>query len=172
MTEQARDMDSLLSAHRAEVHGLLRAITRDPATAEDLTQEVFLLAFRKKVRPGAGMRQWLRRVARNLAMNGLRKKRPVLLAAEDLERAAESVSSKANEQLPEFSEELAALRKCMQELKPPDGQILAERYEEGRSLSQIAAQVKQSVGYIKQRMFRLRRRLAECIKRRIEAGHA
>ncbi|MHC4914357.1 MAG: sigma-70 family RNA polymerase sigma factor [Planctomycetota bacterium] len=163
----AGDLEALVNAHAREVYGLLLAITRNPATAEELTQEVFVVALRKGMRPGIGMRLWLREVARRLAMNELRRKRPSALGG-DAELAALPAAGRAGGPAErDFEEELAALRKCMAELGNEDRGVLADRYERGEPLASIAARLSQTEGYIKQRLFRLRRRLAECIRRRL-----
>jgi RNA polymerase sigma factor (sigma-70 family) len=168
MSETEGWVDALVTAHRTEVYSLLLALTRDPAAAEDLTQEVFLVAFRKQIKPGACMRAWLRETARNLAMNELRKKRPMTLTASAIELAAppaSSVSDGPGE--PRFDEEVSALGRCIAELVDADRQVLAARYERSASLAEIAGQVNQTIGYLKQRLMRLRRRLALCIRKRV-----
>ena len=87
-------MEKLVDAHERQVYGLLVSITRDPTLAEDLTQEVFLLAYRKGVTPGPGMRTWLREVARKLSFNELRRKRPSALGPEHLEASAADVPTR------------------------------------------------------------------------------
>ena len=162
-------LEALVNAHSREVYGLLVALTGNPATAEELTQDVFLVALRKGMRPGPGMRLWLREVARRLAMNELRRKRPEPMALLDAEAAGEAPPLA-------FEEELAALRKCLEGLAEPDRQLLASRYERSEPLEAVALDLAQSVGYLKQRLFRLRKRLADCVRRRLaagsEAGHA
>jgi len=164
MAYAASDLEALLSAHSREVHGLLMAITRNQALAEELTQEVFLVALKKQVRPGPGMRLWLREVARRLALNELRRKRPepLDLAVAQLAGDSPEAASRAS-----FEEELAALRKCLAELPDPDRQLLAGRYERQEPLEIAAANLSQTVGYLKQRLFRLRKRLADCVRRRL-----
>jgi RNA polymerase sigma-70 factor (ECF subfamily) len=161
------DLTKLVRAHWREVYALLVAITRHPAMAEDLAQEVFLVAHRKQIRVGNGARLWLREVARRLAMNELRRKRPAPTAPEELERLIDSDAAHADEAVSdEFGERLAALRACLEDIPVPDRAILAARYENGIPLARIATDNQQSVGYIKQRLFRLRRRLAECVQRK------
>jgi RNA polymerase sigma-70 factor (ECF subfamily) len=164
MAYAASDLEALLSAHSREVHGLLMAITRNQALSEELTQEVFLVALKKQVRPGPGMRAWLRDVARKLALNELRRKRPEAL---DLSAAEPAGSAPEAGPRASFEEELAALRRCLAELPDPDRKLLAGRYERQEPLEIAAANLSQTVGYLKQRLFRLRRRLAECVRRRL-----
>jgi RNA polymerase sigma-70 factor (ECF subfamily) len=163
----AGELESLVNAHAREVYGLLLAITRNPATAEELSQEVFVVALRKGMRPGAGMRLWLREVARRLAMNELRRKRPAALGGAAELAALPGAGGRAGPAEHDFEDELAALRRCMSELSDEDRGVLADRYEKNEPLASIAARLSQSEGYIKQRLFRMRRRLAECIRRRL-----
>jgi RNA polymerase sigma-70 factor (ECF subfamily) len=172
MADSSERLEALVRAHSREVYGLLFAITRNAATAEELTQEVFLLAFRKGLCCGTGMRAWLREVARNLAMNELRRKRPERALAdvhnsEAGARGVDALAAKGNPGETAFDEDLAALRKCLAELGEADRNLLAARYERGEPLEKLAAELTQSVGYLKQRLFRLRKRLGECVQRRL-----
>jgi RNA polymerase sigma-70 factor, ECF subfamily len=160
-------LEALIGAHSREVYGLLMAITRNQAIAEELTQEVFLVALRKQMRPGPGMRLWLRDVARKLALNELRRKRPEALDFSGVEPVASGPEPGPGAS---FEEELAALRKCLAELPEADRQLLASRYQQQEPLEVAAANFSQSVGYLKQRLFRLRKRLAECVRRRLSGG--
>jgi len=166
MTGAGGDLEALVGAHGREVYALLLAVTRNPATAEELTQEVFVVALKRGMQPGAGMRLWLREVARRLAMNELRRRRPTALGG-DAELAALPGGRAAAPEGPDFEEELAALRRCMAELGADDREVLADRYEREEPLASIAARFGQTEGYLKQRLFRLRRRLAECVSRRL-----
>lgn len=168
MPAMSDELTEMVRAHWREVYALLVAITRQPSTAEDLAQEVFLVAHRKQMRAGAGVRLWLREVARRLAMNELRRKRPQPTAPEEMTRLADAQSEPVDGEVNDvFNDQLAALRVCLEEVPAPDRDVLTARYEHGTPLVRIASDSGQSVGYIKQRLFRLRRRLAGCIRRRI-----
>jgi RNA polymerase sigma-70 factor (ECF subfamily) len=164
MPSTSSALEALISAHSREVHGLLMAITRNQAVAEELTQEVFLVALKKQMQPGPGMRLWLRDVARKLALNELRRRRP-----ETLDLSGAEPPGNAPEAAPRasFEEELSALRRCLAELAESDRKLLASRYERQEPLEVAAADFSQSVGYLKQRLFRLRKRLADCVGRRL-----
>lgn len=166
MADASGGLEALVNAHSREVYSLLLAVTGNPATAEELTQDVFLVALRKGMRPGPGMRLWLREVARRLAMNELRRKRP---EPADL-AAAEPAGSSGPAERASFEEELAALRRCLESLAGDDRQLLAARYERSEPIEALAAELAQSMGYIKQRLFRLRKRLADCVRRRLGQG--
>lgn len=64
----------LHARHRGSVHRLVSRIVRDSATAEELTQEVFLRVYqaRDRYQPSASFSTWLYRIAFNRALNWLR----------------------------------------------------------------------------------------------------
>jgi len=170
MTEVPEDLSELVRAHWPELYAMLVPLTSNAATAEDLTQEVFLLAYRKQMRAGPGLRLWLREVARRLAMNELRRKRPEPLGPDELERVIEAtVAIESDQVVPAFEEQLAALRVCLAGLSEDDRALLAARYERDEGLACVAVQTQQTIGYLKQRLFRLRRRLAACVRQRLAA---
>jgi RNA polymerase sigma-70 factor (ECF subfamily) len=61
---------------------------KNPTEAEDLTQQAFLQLFRKisTFRGESGFSTWLHRVTVNIVLMHLRRKKPVELLAESLER--------------------------------------------------------------------------------------
>ena len=67
--------------HVGRVYALAIRMSADPARAEDLTQEVFVKAWRKlgSYRGTAAFSTWLHRLAVNTILDGLKKKRPVEL---------------------------------------------------------------------------------------------
>jgi DNA-directed RNA polymerase specialized sigma24 family protein len=65
----------LVEANEAAVHGFLRRRVQDPGRAEDLTQEVFLRAWRHADQydpQRADVRAWLFGIARNLVIDAHR----------------------------------------------------------------------------------------------------
>jgi len=68
----------LYARYSARVHSYLLGLLRDPHDAEDITQLVFIRLYAKIAlyRPEAPFEAWLLRVARNLALDYLRQRRP------------------------------------------------------------------------------------------------
>ena len=169
-TAAGDDVDVLVRAHWREVHAQLTAIVGNAATAEDLAQEVFLLAFRKGLRPGIGARTWFRKTARFIALNERRRKRPLPMEPADIERLCDAHGARSGGAEPDFEAELAALKRCLADLNESDRRLLAGRYERRDPLERIASAEGQTVGYLKQRLFRLRLKLRACVKKRLGAG--
>jgi RNA polymerase sigma-70 factor (ECF subfamily) len=172
MAKTRPGIEEFSACHWRELNGMLRAITRNATLADDLTQEVFVVALRKGMEPGPGTRLWLREVARRLAIAELRRKRPKTVA--DFEQFVESIHPpETGAPQAEFSDELSALRGCIKALPEELRELVALKYEKGQSLSKLATRTGKTVGYLKQVLFRLRKRLADCIRRRLatEVSH-
>ena len=67
------ELAEIVRAHQAELYRYVRYLGADGASAEDIVQETFLVAFGKEMQststPGAKS-AWLRGVARNLFLRG------------------------------------------------------------------------------------------------------
>jgi RNA polymerase sigma-70 factor (ECF subfamily) len=78
----------LYQAHCRRVYGLCLRMIKNPAEAEDLTQQAFLQVFRKigTFRGDSGFSTWLYRVTANIVLMHLRRRKPTEIPAEDLNR--------------------------------------------------------------------------------------
>lgn len=151
---------------------MLTAILRDRAAADDVAQDVFVLALRRGLSPGPGAGVWLRRVARYLALNERRRRRPLPVDPQTLAELADMAprTGVADGDEPPFERQLAVLRSCLAELATDDRELLEGRYARLAPLATLAQCCDQSPGYVKQRLFRLRRRLGACVRRRLALG--
>jgi RNA polymerase sigma-70 factor (ECF subfamily) len=90
---QAKDGDAaafeyLYNTHCRRVYSLCLRMIKNPAEAEDLTQQAFLQVYRKigTFRGESGFSTWLHRVTVNIVLMHLRRRKPTELLAEDLDR--------------------------------------------------------------------------------------
>ncbi len=90
---QAKDGDAaafeyLYKANCRRVYSVCLRMIKNPAEAEDLTQQAFLQLFRKigTFRGESGFSTWLHRVTVNVVLMHLRRKRPTEIIFEDLDR--------------------------------------------------------------------------------------
>ena len=128
--------------YQARVYALACAVVGDRALAEDVTQEVFLRAWREasSYNPRKGsVPSWLLTMTRNLAVDGIKRGRPepvdpAMLA--DLEvRASESSGPVARA---EVSEEVRGLRSILAGLPADQSRALLLAAVCGRTASEIA----------------------------------
>jgi RNA polymerase sigma-70 factor, ECF subfamily len=88
-----RAFERLYREHVGRVYGLCLRMTRDPAVAEDCTQETFINAWKALARfeTRSSLATWLHRIAVNVALAKRRKATPVVESPlEDDEEAIES----------------------------------------------------------------------------------
>jgi RNA polymerase sigma-70 factor, ECF subfamily len=77
--------EALFRQFQAEVYGWIMRIVRDPGVAEDLTVETFWRVYRARTRFNcdAAFGAWARRIATNLAIDHLRRRRPEVELSHD-----------------------------------------------------------------------------------------
>ncbi|HEY3786460.1 MAG TPA: sigma-70 family RNA polymerase sigma factor [Steroidobacteraceae bacterium] len=87
-----RAFERLYREHAGKVYGLCLRMTRDPAIAEDCTQETFINAWRAldRFETRSSLGTWLHRIAVNVALAKRRKATPVLDSATAEDEATES----------------------------------------------------------------------------------
>ena len=90
---QAKDGDAaafeyLYKTNCRRVYSVCLRMIKNPAEAEDLTQQAFLQLFRKigTFRGESGFSTWLHRVTVNVVLMHLRRKKPTEIIFEDLDR--------------------------------------------------------------------------------------
>ncbi len=82
-----REFGELVRRHGPAVRGLLRRMGADPASADDMAQDAFLVAFERiaEYRGEGAFAGWVRRIAARLYLKRIRKDARVVLEAETRE---------------------------------------------------------------------------------------
>src|SRR5262250_154430 len=155
---QAEAFESLFREHQREVYGWIVRIVRDPGAAEDLTVEAFWRLYQKRDRldPSANCAAWLRRVATNLAIDHLRRAKPVeVLEAEPADKKRDHV---------EQQQARSAIRNALSELSPKLRAVVQLTLIEGESYADVADALGISLSGVKLRVFRATRILRNKLK--------
>lgn len=86
----------LYKTYSRRVYSVCLRMTRNPAEAEDMTQQTFLQVFRKigTFRGESGFSTWLHRVTVNVVLMHLRRKGPCEIPFEDLDRPGSDSESR------------------------------------------------------------------------------
>ena len=136
--------------------------------AEDITQDALLQAYRTwtQVDPDAsgGYVKWCYRIARNLSIDVLRKKKPRAIDDEELDRATDKRSLKP-EEIYENRVQSAMLRDCIQALEEKYRDVLVLRYQEELNYEQIADILEVPVSTVETRIFRAKKMLREKVEK-------
>jgi RNA polymerase sigma-70 factor, ECF subfamily len=129
--------EELYRSSRDDVYAYVAGMLRDRAAAEDVTAAAFERAFRKQRRfdPRRGSaRAWLFGIARNAALDELRRRRR---QAELADEPSDELGSSA-ERLAEASALRLALREALSRLSPRERELIALKFFSGLDNSEIA----------------------------------
>ncbi len=123
------------------------------AEAEDIAQETFLRLVRKGPEVGPNSAAFLYRIARNLCIDGLRKKRTVPYGEESAQVPDTAAGPEESATLRESGDEVRA---AMEGLSPEDRELCFLRYFEELSIRDIARLTGKREGTVKFGLFRAR----------------
>lgn len=130
--------DALYRSCVDDVHAYAWSLLRDRAAAEDVTALAFERAYRKRHRfdPSKGTeRGWIFAIARNAALDELRRKqRSATLVVDPEDPAAAAAVSDSGEQ----AERRATVRAALAALDPRDRELVALKFHAGLSNAEIA----------------------------------
>ena len=166
----------LVRRYQRDVRQFLTRFLFDRSLVDDLAQEVFLAAAMgiDSLQTGRSVRAWLLAIARNKAIDALRSKSlnrvtvtedvEGLLADRHWQRLA------ASEALASQRDELTiALRHCIQHLSDRSQRLISWFYYDRISAETIAMELNQKAGSVRMALLRIRRELAKCIRRQVDA---
>jgi len=152
----------LVERYERPVVSMVRNMTGDPQTAEDVAQEVFLTAF-AKLRTFDPARSrfstWLFTIARNKSVNALKKRRPRLFG-----RPPERADSCEPGEGMERREAMAMLDSALAALPAKQRRAFVLVEFEGLSYEETAQIEATRIGTIKSRVSRARAALAQALK--------
>jgi RNA polymerase sigma-70 factor (ECF subfamily) len=166
--------DWLVTHYHRPVFGLVAGILYDPSEAADVTQDVFLKAFRgiAGFRQGSSLKTWLYRIAVRQALNHRRWLWRHLRQQSSMDAAIGENGQVAEFEAPGASpyDELAS-REVQQAVRQALGRVTENfrtavvlRDLEGLSYEEIAEVLEVSVGTVKSRILRGRRALRELLE--------
>ena len=160
----------LYRLHSRRVYAVCLRMVGDTAEAEDLTQEAFLLLFRKihTFRGESAFSTWLHRLTVNLVLMRLRKKSPPIVSIEvtpdpDDETASPSIDIGAPDVLLEGAIDRINLESCLQRLPVGYRTIFVLHDIQGYEHGEIAEILGRSVGDSKSQLHRARTRLRKLL---------
>ena len=153
----------MVDRYGSMVFQVVYRITGHREEAEDLCQEVFLRAFRQlsQFRGEAAFSSWLYRIAWNLSMDRLDKKRKE--AWIDLEELTEMHNRNMPSSEPfdhmDAMERRQALVREIDKLPPPDRLLIELYYQEEKNVKEIAWILSMGESNVKIRLHRIRKKL-------------
>lgn len=147
--------------HSDSIYSYIRMLVKDDTLAEDLTQETFVKAYvgLNEFRNEAKTSTWLIRIARNVTIDYLRKKRPLLLFS--LETGINLISKDNVEHSVVADEETQELYEKISQLKRSYREVIMLRKIHEFSISETAETLNWSEAKVKMTLQRALMKLQE-----------
>jgi RNA polymerase sigma-70 factor (ECF subfamily) len=172
MTEPAVRFETLIERHHDEIHAYLWRLLRNAggATADveaaDLTQDVFLRAYRAfgRLRAGSNYRAWLYKIATNCAYTALRQGRRRAthsVPLDDGARFAVAAASPPPDQQLAAEEALQRVERAIAALPPKQRMAVVLRYVEELDYGAIAQALECSQDSVRANVYQALRRLRQ-----------
>jgi RNA polymerase sigma factor (sigma-70 family) len=143
--DTAISFDEAFTLHHRAVFATARAILRDAAVAEEVTQDVFLKLYRYQDSAPGGelLRPWLLRVAINESRNAIRTRTRALARDTAYEKTRQDVAAEFEPDAPQ----LEAVRRALDKIKEPMRSCLLLRHQ-GLSYREIAQTLSLKENYV------------------------
>ena len=155
-----------LDRYGQQVFVLVDRIVSCQEDAEELTQDVFLKAFQQlsSFKAESSFSTWIYRIATNLAISAVRKKRNDVLRLDDSVFANLS-DTQVDEALEDESEEqMERLQQAMNQLEADERAMITLYYLEEKPLAEVAFILGMTEGNAKVKLHRIRKKLYVLIK--------
>ncbi len=157
----------LVLKYEKKIYNLIYQQIRDRETAKDISQEVFLKAFKAlpSFKGGSAFYSWIYRIAINSSIDFQRQRnRSRVLTFEELPPDADdilqmSVSYPSPEKFLEDKELGKVIRKAVRELPPGQRRVFNLRYRRELAIKEIAVLLNRSEGTIKAHLHHAHQRL-------------
>ena len=155
-----------LDRYGQQVFVLVDRIVSCQEDAEELTQDVFLKAFQQlsSFKAESSFSTWIYRIATNVAISAVRKKRNDVLRLDDSVFANLS-DTQVDEALEDESEEqMERLQQAMNQLEADERALITLYYLEEKPLAEVAFILGMTEGNAKVKLHRIRKKLYVLIK--------
>jgi RNA polymerase sigma factor (sigma-70 family) len=163
--------DLIYARYHDRIYARVRRLIADPHEAEDVTQEVFVAAFKAlpTFRPsGGGLPAWLLATARNSALAHRRRRWTAATEADQLVRLIDAITAR---ELPEPGpKDEVDVWPLIERLPPLQREVLELRFRHDLSPGEIASRLGRSVGAVDQAQRRALATLRERLERRLGRG--
>jgi RNA polymerase sigma-70 factor (ECF subfamily) len=170
----ALGFERLYRLHRTRVYALCLRMTGNPAEAEDLTQDSFLIVFRKigSFRGDSSFSTWLHRIAINVALMRRRRKTSLETSLEEnsepgSDRAGPLESLARNDLFLAGLIDRVQLERALEQLRPFHRLVVVLHDVQGYKHNEIAKMLDCSIGNSKSRLHRARARLRQLLEERL-----
>lgn len=167
---QQEHFEELLSTHQHRIYAYIFALLRDASDAQDVLQQTAIILWRKfdQYEPNSNFFNWAATVARYEVLNFTKYRRRSRLYFDQV--LMDRLADDAQERKSETTEDRrAALRECLEKLRPADRKMVDHRYSHGLGSRQIAEVLGRTPRSVCNSLLRIRKVLLDCIERSLQS---
>ena len=168
----------LMKKYKGTINHVLFRVVQDPDEVEDITQEVFINAFKslKSFKKEYSFFSWIYKIALNKGIDYLRKKK---IPTFSLDKPIESNESDYRFEVPDSTyepdksiiakERATFIQQAIDRLPAKYRKVIIMRHQEEKDYGEIAKELKLPIGTVKVHIFRARELLNKYLRNKI--GH-
>lgn len=159
------DFTALVERHHRDLLVYAVALTRNDATARDIVQESFIIAYEKidLFDVTRDFATWMRGIVRNKWREWLRKNKRYDLNDNELARIDADMALWQNRRVQEDNSLFDALEQCLDRLPENLRTVVDAFYYEGRSGDEVAELLQVAPAAVRKRLQRARTLLKQCL---------
>lgn len=165
-TPNPTELDKMAASFGPAIYRVALSVVRDPALAEDVTQDTLLRAWLNlaSYRGDAPLRNWVLRIAHNTAVSALRQRRDQVIDPATMPESAATGGSSDVERNVAGRMMMGELWQALDRLDQTTRAIVVLREVEGLTYEDIAATLDLPLPTVRTRLFRARRQLAGALE--------
>lgn len=163
---EGEDFAALVRAHHRDLLVYAVALTRDAATARDIVQEAFIVAYQKReiFDVTRDFATWMRGIVRNKWREWLRKNRRYDLGDHELARMDADIAAWQSSRALREHSLFDALEVCLGRLPATLREAVEAYYYEGRTGDETAEHLHVAPAAVRKRLQRARLLLKQCLE--------
>ncbi len=163
------DFTELVKQHHRELLVYARALTHDTATARDIVQEAFIVAYEKigTFDVTRDFPTWMRGIVRNKWREWVRKNKRYALSDTEVAQLDADIAAWQAEKAESESDLFQSLRDCLHRLPENLSEAITACYFEGRTGGEAATHLGIAPAAVRKRLQRARVLLKECLDRKL-----
>ena len=161
--------EKIVRAEQDRVRAYLAVRLSRSWEAEDLAQEVFIIAFGKlnEFDPSRRVGPWLIGIAHNLLRNHLRKFRAEPIGgSEELQLALDAYHERSEPEQ-DRAPVIVALGECLEALPSSSRKLVTARYVNGESIKELRKETGRGHSSLTMQLHRIRTALMTCVERKL-----
>ncbi|MEN8122093.1 MAG: RNA polymerase sigma factor [Bacteroidota bacterium] len=165
---QADAFRFLVERHKTIVFNIVLQITRNNEDTEEVAQDVFLKAYQSlgSFKGDSKFSTWLYRIAYNMAISKIRKKKIPVSNIDDFELADDEIKQVYDDfESVENLDKKKYLKKAIDQLSPEDSMIITLFYLNEHSIEEISELTDMGKSNVKVRLYRARKKMFEYLSK-------